>query len=55
MVLYGYESDAFVNAGQLRADAAAIRDAGKENADWKLIEEKLFQSYKELEKEEFKK
>jgi hypothetical protein len=55
VIFYGYGSNAFVNAGQLRAQAAAIRDAGKENADWKLIEEKLFQSYTELENEKLKK
>ena len=55
VIFYGYSSNAFVNAGQLRAQAAAIRDAGKENADWKLIEEKLFQSYTELKNEEYNK
>jgi len=55
VVFYGYESDAFVNAGQFRSQAAAIRDAGKEDSDWKLIEEKLFQSYSELENEELRK
>ena len=45
VVIYGHNSNAFTNAGQLRAQAALILDA-----DWKLIEDILCQAYIEFNK-----
>ncbi len=50
VILYGHTSPAFVNAGQLRAKAAELRDSGKENPDWHQIEKILRQSYREISK-----
>lgn len=47
-VLYGGMNDTFMSAGVLRAEAAALRDAGKENADWQRIEYLLYESYSVL-------
>ncbi|MBI4557953.1 MAG: hypothetical protein HY706_10255 [Candidatus Hydrogenedentes bacterium] len=47
-VLYGGMKPEFQRAGVLRAEAAALRDAGQENADWKKIEELLNESYDAL-------
>ena len=49
-LLYGGAHPAFVRAGVLRAEAAALRREGGDQADWKCIEELLFESYRELEK-----
>ena len=49
-VLYGSQNPAFQKAGLLRAQAAALRDSGKLNADWPRIEDMLRQSYREAQK-----
>lgn len=48
--LYGRPAPAFQKAGLLRARAAALRDAGRQNADWTQIEKLLKESYSELRK-----
>lgn len=48
--LYGRPAPAFKKAGLLRAQAAALRDAGRQNADWTQIEKLLKESYSELRK-----
>ena len=47
-ILYGGMKPEFQRTGVLRAEAAALRDAGQENADWKRIEELLKKSYNAL-------
>lgn len=49
-ILYGGDKEEFHKAGLLRARAAKVRDKGKENADWKEIENILKESYSDLEK-----
>ena len=49
-IFYGSDNPAFKKAGLFRAQAAALRDAGGENADWPEIETLLRKSYIELEK-----
>lgn len=44
-ILYGGSKDEFKQAGILRAEAAALRDEGKENADWRRIDYLLYKSY----------
>jgi len=46
-VLYGSQNPAFRKAGLLRAQAAALRDSGKLNADWPRIEDMLKESSRE--------
>ena len=48
--LYGLPAPAFKKAGLLRAQAATLRDAGRQNADWTQIEKLLKESYSELRK-----
>ncbi len=48
--IYGSNHPSFQKAGLLRAQAAALRDAGRNTADWPQIEELLKESYRELEK-----
>jgi len=48
-ILHGTEDPSFLAAGLLRAEAAALRDAGREDADWARVEELLRQSYRKLE------
>jgi len=47
-VLYGGMKDEFSSAGVLRAEAAALRDAGQGNADWQRIGYLLYESYSVL-------
>jgi hypothetical protein len=47
-VLYGGAKEEFVEAGTLRARAAALRDAGGPEADWVEVESLLRQSYRTL-------
>jgi len=49
-ILYGGNHPSFARAGYLRAQAAALRDAGRQNADWVAVEALLCQSYRELQK-----
>jgi len=49
-VLYGRACPEFVSAGLLRAQAAALRDSGGSDADWKEVESLLRKSYRELDK-----
>lgn len=44
-VIYGYKHPGFDKAGQLRAQAAHIRDQGRDNCDWRKIESLLRESY----------
>lgn len=46
--LYGGDHPSFETAGRLRAEAAALRDAGRGNADWHRIRTLLRRSYAEL-------
>lgn len=46
--LYGGDHPGFAAAGRLRAEAAALRDAGRGNADWHRIRTLLRRSYAEL-------
>jgi hypothetical protein len=48
-LIYGNDNPAFKKAGILRAQAAALRDSGRENADWAKIENILKNSYHKLE------
>lgn len=48
--LYGQTNEHISRAGLLRAQAAAVRDAGGLNADWERIESMLLESYTELRK-----
>ena len=48
--IYGSDHPSFQKAGLLRAQAAKLRDSGRDNADWPQIEELLKKSYRELEK-----
>jgi len=47
-VLYGREDPAFEKSGLLRAQAAALRDAGGQEPDWGRVEALLQQSYTAL-------
>jgi hypothetical protein len=47
-VIYGYKHPGFDQAGQLRAEAAHIRDLGGKNCDWQKIHSTLLKSYKAL-------
>ncbi|MEW6236820.1 MAG: hypothetical protein AB1656_15660 [Candidatus Omnitrophota bacterium] len=47
-VLYGGMKDQFLTAGLLRAQAAALRDEGEQNADWERIQALLEKSYTAL-------
>lgn len=47
-VLYGGMEPEFTQAGLLRAEAAALRDAGHEAPDWKRVEELLKESCEAL-------
>ena len=47
-VIYGYKHPGFDKAGQLRAEAAYLRDQGKNNCNWEKIEALLLESYKAL-------
>jgi hypothetical protein len=47
-VLYGKDHPSFGKAGLLRAQAAKLRDAGGEGADWVKVEELLLAFYREL-------
>lgn len=47
-VIYGYKHPGFDKAGQLRAEAAHLRDIGGKKCDWKKINSILLKSYKEL-------
>lgn len=49
-VIYGYKHPGFDQAGQLRAEAAHLRDVGGKNCDWKKINTILLASYKALER-----
>lgn len=44
-IIYGYKHKGFNKAGLLRAEAAYLRDQGKDNCDWVKIEELLLESY----------
>jgi hypothetical protein len=46
--LYGTSNEHIAKAGLLRAQAAALRDAGGLDADWVRIEAMLLDSYTEL-------
>ncbi|MCK5845405.1 MAG: hypothetical protein KAG97_11900, partial [Victivallales bacterium] len=46
--IYGYKHPGFVQAGQLRADAAHFRDIGRKKCDWKKINAILLESYQAL-------
>jgi hypothetical protein len=46
--LYGQTNQSIQNAGLLRAQAAALRDHGGDNADWQTIEQILLDSYQQL-------
>ena len=46
--LYGGDHPSFETAGRLRAEAAALRDAGRDHADWHRIRKLLRRSYAEL-------
>lgn len=47
-MLYGGMEPEFTQAGLLRAEAAALRDAGHEAPDWKRVEELLKESCEAL-------
>lgn len=47
-LLYGRHNEKIEAAGFLRAEAAALRDAGGANADWPQIESMLQVSYSRL-------
>lgn len=44
-VIYGYKHLGFEKAGQLRAEAAYLRDQGQKDCDWVKIEKMLLESY----------
>ncbi len=46
--LYGGDHPSFATAGRLRAEAAALRDAGREKTDWHQVRALLRRSYAEL-------
>jgi hypothetical protein len=48
--LYGRTNADIEQAGLLRAQAAALRDAGGVNADWARVEQMLVESYTRLAK-----
>jgi len=47
-LIYETNNPAFVTAGILRAQAAALRDSGQQNADWDGVNKLLQQSYRKL-------
>jgi hypothetical protein len=47
-LLYGKTNEDIERAGLLRAQAAALRDQGQQNADWATIEALLLESYTAL-------
>ncbi len=47
-VMYGYKHPGFDMAGLLRAEAAHVRDQGKDGCDWAKVEELLLLSYRSL-------
>jgi len=47
-ILYGDTRPGFAKAGELRAEAAALRDQGGANADWPKVEALLRESYRAL-------
>lgn len=47
-LLYGQSNARIDEAGRLRAEAAALRDAGGQNADWTQVESMLNESYTQL-------
>lgn len=47
-IIYGGDRPEFARAGELRAQAGALRDRGGANADWKKVEELLRESYETL-------
>jgi hypothetical protein len=47
-VIYGYKHPGFKRAGLLRAEAAHLRDQGKDNCDWVKVEGLLLLSYQSL-------
>lgn len=47
-LLYGSDSPAFEKAGLFRAQAAEVRDSGRQDADWAHVEDILRKSYREL-------
>ena len=47
-LIYGRDNADVQQAGLLRAEAAALRDAGADNADWPAIEALLLESYTAL-------
>jgi hypothetical protein len=49
-VIYGYKDPGFDQAGQLRAEAAHLRDIGGKDCDWKKINSILLESYKALQR-----
>jgi len=48
IVLYGHDDASLQTSGLLRAKAAALRDAGGNDADWTQVEALLQQSYRAL-------
>ena len=48
--MYGAANPDIERAGLLRAQAAALCDAGRENADWVRVEAILVESYSALHK-----
>jgi len=47
-LLYETDRRRVLNAARLRAEAAALRDAGAQNPDWETISRLLQQSYRDL-------
>jgi len=47
-LLYGGTNAEILQAGVLRAQAAALRDAGGPDADWPAVERLLVESYSAL-------
>jgi hypothetical protein len=45
---YGVPIERVANAGRLRAEAAALRDRGRQQPDWDTISDLLHRSYREL-------
>lgn len=44
-IIYGYKHPGFDKAGLLRAEAAYLRDQGKDHCNWLKIEQMLLESY----------
>ena len=49
-LLYGVDRPSFHTAGRLRAEAAKLRDSGRESTDWKEVQRLLIESYREVQK-----